>query len=140
MSAASRAALLCRGLLAGEATVALTVAYLAIRLLGSRRLMRAMGSPQPACDAALVASDDWRPARRIARAVDRVADVLPWRLVCLPRALATRAMLRRRGLQCELRLGVATTAPLSPHAWVTAGGRVVQGGPVSHITPLAVLR
>jgi hypothetical protein len=135
-----RAALLRRVGVGVEAATALTTAYIATRLLGPARLMRMLGSPQPAVTAQPGVSGDWRPARRIARAVDRVADALPWRPVCLPRAVATRTLLRRRGIPCELHLGIAGTAPLAAHAWVTAGGRVVQGGPVRHVTPLAVLR
>jgi hypothetical protein len=53
--------------------------------------------------------------------------------------MAARGMLRRRGIPGELHLGIASTAPLSAHAWLTVGGHVVQGGPVRHFTPLATL-
>lgn len=124
-----------------EAGALVTVAHLATRLLGSPRLMRVLGRPQPPGEAASPApAATWGRARGLARLVDRVADRLPWRPVCLPRALATRAMLRRRGIPCELHLGITSTAPLAAHAWVTTGGQVVQGGPIHHITPLATLR
>ncbi|GIJ46761.1 hypothetical protein Val02_36470 [Virgisporangium aliadipatigenens] len=127
-------------LLAGEAAVALTGATLAVRSLGQRRLMRTLGRATPAETEETVRPERVRRARRVAGIVDRVADLLPWHPVCLPRALATRALLRRRGIACELHLGITGTAPLAAHAWVTAGGAVVQGGPIGHITPLATLR
>jgi hypothetical protein len=74
---------------------------------------------------------------RIGRAVERVATVLPWHPVCLPRAMAVASMLRRRGVECRAHLGLTSTAPPEAHAWVTVGDVVVQGGPVDHVTELA---
>lgn len=76
-------------------------------------------------------------ALRIGRAVERVAAVLPWHPVCLPRAVATASMLRRRGIDCSAHLGVSSTTPPEAHAWVTVGNAVVQGAPVNHVTELA---
>ncbi len=73
---------------------------------------------------------------RIGRAVERVAAVLPWHPVCLPRAVAVASMLRRRGVDCRAHLGVTSTSPPEAHAWVTVGDVVVQGGPVDHVTEL----
>ena len=127
-------------LVAGEAALALTGATLTVRVLGPRRLMRVLGRAAPAATGTPARPQTARAARRVAHLVDRVADLLPWHPVCLPRAVATRILLRRRGIACELHLGITGTAPLAAHAWVTAGGAVVQGGPVGHITPLATLR
>jgi hypothetical protein len=123
-----------------EAAVLVSVSQLGTRLLGSARLMRALGRARPPAGPTRLVPETSRRARRIAGTVDRVADRLPWHPVCLPRALATRAMLRRRGIPCEMHLGITSTAPLAAHAWVTSGGQVVQGGPIGHITPLATLR
>ena len=128
-----------RLLLAAEAALLLVGAGLAIRLLGPARTTKLLGRPAPP-----EASGERVPptpgARRIGRAVERVARVLPWHPVCLPQALATRAMLRRRGIACESHLGMIESDPISAHAWVTVGGMVVQGGPVSHVTELAHFR
>lgn len=69
-----------------------------------------------------------------------MAAILPWRPKCLAQAIATRIMLRRRGIDSRGHLGVVDTQPMSAHAWVTVGEEVVQGGPVDHATELAVLR
>lgn len=69
-------------------------------------------------------------AKRVCRAVRKVAAVLPWHPVCLPQALAARAMLRRRGIRPEVHLGVAGVSPLATHAWVSVDGAVVLGGGV----------
>ncbi len=81
-----------------------------------------------------------RPPRRIARfalgevgwvawAVD-TAGAKPWmRALCLPRALAAQAMLRRRGIASSLCLGVARDGQgLAAHAWIELGQDIVVGG------------
>jgi hypothetical protein len=54
----------------------------------------------------------------------------PWmNALCLPRALAAHAMLRRRGIASRLCLGVARGRDtLSAHAWVEIGNDKIVGG------------
>ena len=63
-------------------------------------------------------------------AITTVAARLPW-ATCLVQALAADAILRRRGLTSELRIGVRvrgnSDAPFKAHAWVECGGTVVTG-------------
>ena len=81
-----------------------------------------------------------RPPRRIRRfATDEIAWV-SWAVenlgarcwmnaLCLPRALAAHAMLRRRGIASRLCLGVARDrGALSAHAWVEIGNDKIVGG------------
>lgn len=122
--------------LAIEASLTLTVTSLAVRFLPSATTTRLLGRPSPA----LIEQQRLAPgarASRVGRAVERVASVLPWRPLCLPQALAVRAMLLRRRIPCRCHLGVVQTSPMSAHAWVTVAGSVVQGGPVGHATEVA---
>ena len=62
---------------------------------------------------------------------------------CLVQALAAAAMLRRRGLTCQLRIGVRTRgraggAPIDAHAWVECEGRIAIGD-LDHLSELAVM-
>jgi hypothetical protein len=62
---------------------------------------------------------------------------------CLVQALAAGAMLQRRGLACELRLGVRNRtaeggAAIEAHAWVECDGRVAVGA-VDHLAELTVM-
>jgi hypothetical protein len=59
--------------------------------------------------------------------------------VCLPRALAIHAMLRRRGIASRLCLGVARNGQeLIAHAWVETSETTVTPDPaVAHFTRLA---
>jgi Transglutaminase-like superfamily len=124
--------------LALEAATSLAIASLAVRLVSRSRLTGLLGIPiEPSHEPQGPPDAD---ARRVARAITRVAAALPWHPTCLPQAIATRWMLRRRGIGCETHLGIVSTAPFSAHAWVSVRGVVVQGGPVPHITEIATLR
>ena len=48
----------------------------------------------------------------------------PLRVTCLPRSLALHWMLRRRGIESTLRIGVRKRGDhLEAHAWVEQGGQ-----------------
>ena len=109
-----------------EAAVMLVLARLAVRFVSPARILA------------------WadRPPRRIRRfAVDEIGRVSwavenvgarPWmNALCLPRALAAHAMLRRRGIASRLCLGVARDRArdaLNAHAWVEIGNDKIVGG------------
>jgi hypothetical protein len=68
-------------------------------------------------------------ARAVRRSIEKVASLLPWRSSCLVRALAARALLRRRGIDCVIHFGVTTSdGKVTAHAWCEGGGGVVCGG------------
>ena len=81
-----------------------------------------------------------RPPRRINRFATNEAAWVSWAVeqaaskqwgnpLCLPRALATHAMLRRRGIASRLCLGVARQGgELAAHAWVEIGKDKIAGG------------
>ena len=99
-----------------------------MRLVGFRRIARRLGrhmaeSPVSVDEATLDA------ARRVRWAVESAARVLPWHPVCLPQALAAKAMLGRRGIESTLYLGVDVTRELDAHAWVRVADVIVTGGP-----------
>lgn len=126
--------LLRRSTLAAEAGLFLMLASVAKRVLPASRATRLLGSV-----AAPSSGDPLPPAGEallVGRAVDRVAQLLPWRPACLPQALATRAMLRRRGIDCVSHLGVVQTDPFRAHAWVTVNGSVVQGATSADVSEL----
>jgi hypothetical protein len=67
-------------------------------------------------------------AARTARLVALAARHGPTRSACLAQTLVLWALLRRRGIDAELRIGVAKTAArLDAHAWVEVRGRAVSG-------------
>ena len=125
--------------LALEAAAFLTLGSAAVALVPDRRLSRFLGQARrPEANRARAAPG--AASRRVGRAVELVAARLPWHPTCLPQAIATRAMLRRRGIPCETHLGVHKTRPLGAHAWVTVNGVAVQGGAVAGVTEVASFR
>ena len=63
-------------------------------------------------------------ARDSAQAVKVAAAVLPGACLCLPRALATRFLLLRRGIETELVLGARLAGGgLDAHAWLQVDGK-----------------
>jgi hypothetical protein len=72
-------------------------------------------------------------AKEVSWAVERSAGLLPFRVVCLPRALAGWQMLHLRRISGRLHLGAAQGGKekaLLAHAWLDASGVRVTGYPV----------
>ena len=77
---------------------------------------------------------------RVRQAVTMAARNVPWNAVCLPQAMAAKAMLARRGCGSSFHLGADFDAQgkLIAHAWLVAGGTVVVGAAgIADVTPLA---
>ena len=109
-----------------EAACALTVAWLAIRILPFRRLMQTTQIGRAPVERSLAERNDVAVAVR--RAVKRAARRLPWPIVCFPEAMAAHWMLRRRGADSRLHYGLRSSdEKLSAHVWVTLGGEIVIG-------------
>ena len=143
-----------------EATVVLTLLQCAIRVLPSAQVSRLLGSisapvgvdrpdvmdlgvvtgqreAQPDQPHPYPQRRDLRRAIVIGRTVRTAAQRLPWHPTCLPRALTTAFLLRRRGIGCRAHLGIVRRTPFLAHAWITVDGVVVQGGEPTGITELA---
>jgi hypothetical protein len=71
------------------------------------------------------------------RAVVRAAAIFPGRAVCLEQALALFILLRRRGVEVDLRLGVQPF-PFIAHAWVELRGQPIgeDAEALRHLLPL----
>ena len=127
--------------LALEAAIELTVASLAMARRTDREITALLGvplaGPNPEAPISAQTPVD-SPAARVGRAVERVARISPAHPRCLPQAIATRRMLKRRRIPSRGHLGVVGTAPLSTHAWVTVDGAVVQGGPLQQVSELCI--
>lgn len=123
--------------LAVEAAITLTVASVRLRWRPQSETSGLLGDARPPSPASAPAAGASSEAIRIGRAVERMATVLPWHPVCLPRAVAATSMLRRRRIECRAHLGVRGEKPPEAHAWVTVGGVVVQGAPIDGVTELA---
>ncbi len=76
------------------------------------------------------ASYDVHRARRIGDGVMLATRVGPADVVCLPRSLTLWTLLRRRGVDAQLLVGVDPTKPdLAAHAWVRVCGTDINESP-----------
>jgi hypothetical protein len=103
---------------------ALLATGLALRLRGLAHTRRAIASMR--------ATDLRRPMRpeRVARLLHLAARFGPYRPACLVRSLALQRLLRRSGIESQLRIGIRKhEATLDAHAWVEHEGRVLLEAP-----------
>ena len=107
-----------------EAAVMLVMAKLAVRFVPPARLFA--WANQPPRHLNRFAHDE---ASWVSWAVEHVG-ARPWmNALCLSRALAAHAMLRRRGIASRLCLGVAReNGAVAAHAWVEIGKEKIVGG------------
>lgn len=124
--------------LALTALLLLAAVRLALSTLPFQRVRRAVDHlSQPGAGSA---SSEQPSPEKIASYVAATARYVP-SASCLTQALAAQVLLGRAGHRCELRIGVAREAGrLEAHAWVEHAGRIVIGGPASHVaryTPLS---
>jgi hypothetical protein len=96
----------------------------AIRIFGLRRVCRFL-SRHPVIGEGAGASDA-QGAREAARLVNAIACRIPGRPNCLTRSVTLWWILRRRGTDSALRIGVRTAdGRFEAHAWVELDGLVV---------------
>ena len=107
-----------------EAVACLALARAAVRLLPFRVLARGLGGRMQETPTAVPVTPR---SRRVGWALAVASQRTPWRSRCLEQALAAKAMLRRRGIESTMYLGV-TRAPFEAHAWVRVGDVHVTGG------------
>jgi hypothetical protein len=80
-------------------------------------------------------------AERIAAMVERGARITFWRSMCLEKALAGRWMLRRRGIESTMYVGMARQGQtFVAHAWLVGEGRTLIGAGNTVYAPLAAFR
>ena len=102
----------------------LVLARLAVRFVSPARIFAWADRPPRHIRRFAVDEIAW-----ISWAVDNVGAKSWMNALCLPRALAAHAMLRRRGIASRLCLGVARDrGVLGAHAWVEIGNNKIVGG------------
>jgi hypothetical protein len=120
-----------------EAVYWLGVARVALLAMPFRNLAARFGTVHTPDQAKAIAPRTYSDADRavaneVGWAVTRAARYVPFRAVCLPQAIAAKAMLRRRGIEGVMHFGVATRkgASMDAHAWLDVGEIEVTGFPV----------
>lgn len=111
----------------GKASIAasLGAATLIIQALGLRRAARIAWWAADRFPARPLAVAPEQLAERQAEVIAAVAERLPFKPRCLPRALVLASQLRRRRLAGDLCLGTRIAGAFDAHAWVEMGGRPI---------------
>jgi hypothetical protein len=118
-----------------QAVLWLGLSRLALIFVPFRILAARFGTFTPPAAPAQQASLDAEQsalAREIGWAVTRAARYVPFRAVCLPQAIAAKAMLSRRHIASVMHFGVARKPgeAMAAHAWLNAAEIEVTGYPV----------
>jgi hypothetical protein len=112
-----------------EAAAWLTVSSVAIRLLPSRLLARAIRRDVSDADPTVLPIEHLALARALAAAARR----LPWTPTCLDCAVAGRLMLASRGVPAEVVIGATLDhGEFKAHAWLRTAHGTIYGGLEAH--------
>jgi len=105
----------------------LPVSAVVLRLRGVRCLVPALGELPPTFKSERGIA--LQQARAAARMVSLASRYGPYRGNCLKRSVATYWLLRRQGIDCELRIGVRKESnQIEAHAWIECLGQPLNEG------------
>jgi hypothetical protein len=118
-------------LLLAQLMVVLPLTGVLLRLVGFVQTFRLLGKTGGDAPASRVDAPTAAEARRTAWLVSVASRHGPYRPRCLARSLVLWWLLQRRGLNCQLRIGVQRSpADFAAHAWVELAGQPL-GEPAS---------
>lgn len=111
-----------------EALTALAIARIAMACLPFRRIAAWLGTPG-SVSLPTASPEDTRIAENVGWAIGALGPRVPWDGRCLAQAVAATAMLRRRGLEGTVSIGVrsGTSGGFDAHAWLRIGNCIVTG-------------
>lgn len=99
------------------AVVLLPILYVDLRLNGFERVLARAGKPRPGSTS--INMDPLAYAEQTAAIVNTAARLILRREACLERSILLWRLLRRKGIDSDLRIGVTKeSAILQAHAWV----------------------
>ena len=114
-------------------TVALQLIHGALGLFGYQRTHKWLNRHSRHVAAHAASATDLRLAHRLAELTAIAGRHGPLSVTCLRQSLLLYWLLRRRGLQPDLRLGVRKQAEaLDAHAWIELDGQPLSPAPIQH--------
>jgi hypothetical protein len=114
----------CKRLALLEATFCVALARLCLVLLPFSSISKFLGTYMFETLHTKLELSQHATVLRISWGIQSAARFLPGHTACLPKSIAARMMLNRRGIPCTLYLGVRRNVPratVDAHAWVRAG-------------------
>jgi hypothetical protein len=116
-----------------EAAMLTSCACLALSLLPFRWIAPWLGGHMQVTPQTQLVNDRFN-VQRVGTAIRRASRNLPWKAQCLAQVIAATAMLRLRGIEGTVYLGVAKEGDqnLIAHAWLRSGSTIVTGAEGLH--------
>jgi hypothetical protein len=112
------------------ATLSLPWVWLALQLLGLRRLQAWLQTPSAAESNPIATHTQQVAAKHIAIVVNRAAQQPFVPATCLSRSLYLQWLLNRHGIASQVRIGIdKTTGVFKAHAWVECAGIPINDQP-----------
>ena len=109
-----------------QALLLLPLTALALQLFGFRRLQSAFASCAPSQESQEKVDTLVQQAYVITKLVKAAARIGPYHANCLQQSLVLWWLLRRQGIETDIRIGVRKeTSPFEAHAWVEYLGLVL---------------
>ena len=109
-----------------QALLLLPLTALALQLFGFRRLQSALASLAPSEESQEQVDTLVQQAYVITKLVKVAARIGPYHANCLQQSLVLWWLLRRQGIETDIRIGVRKeTSPFEAHAWVEYLGLVL---------------
>jgi hypothetical protein len=116
-----------------EATAALLATWLGLRLAGFRRWKRVLERLGPTANGSLQGASDKESAQVIARMAAAAARNLFFSTNCLEQSMVLWWLLRRLGIEAELRIGARKeVGRFEAHAWVEVDSVVLNDADAEH--------
>jgi hypothetical protein len=111
------------------ASIAVAGAWMVLRIAGYRRAKRLF---EKFAQTRPVAGEPIDEAAKVKRALDALSRRGFHRFGCLPLALAGWWLLKRRGVESRIEVGVSKNdGSFNSHAWLEVAGQVIVGGDTS---------
>ena len=112
--------------LLADAMVSLTVAWIGLRTIGYGRTRSILCRVSPLAGTGAYPNRGYAIMRQATWSIAASASAIPMAITCLDRSLALWWLLRRRNIDCDLRIGTAQTENgVAAHAWLERDGVVL---------------
>jgi hypothetical protein len=111
-----------------EAAVLLSLMRAALLFVSFKHIAKVLGTHMQVSDQFPLLEYEKLPVIVLAvKSVKTISRNVPWKCKCLAQAAALKLMLKRRGVESTLYLGVAKKDNFMAHAWLQVGDGVVIG-------------
>lgn len=112
-----------------QALLLLPLSALGVRVLGFKRYYAGLSSLANGSRPIISSKDEEESIRRVRRAFALAVNHGPYKGNCLSRSLTLWCLLRRQGIECDLRIGVRKkNGQFEAHAWIEYQDRPLSGG------------